>query len=127
MAGKLGGLDLAQLIKADPFSVPAWRKVLLANDPQAFTTASPVPLLMIQGGSDEQIPVVSTQLLAAHLCGIGQNLERWVYPGQSHGGVILPSAPDMIHWISDRFAGGTNPDPYVPTGQPGIQSSRCPT
>ena len=68
---------------------------------------------MIQGGSDEQIPPVSTQLLAKHLCDIGQNLERWIYPGQSHSGVIAPSASDMLHWIDDRFANGTNPDPYA--------------
>ena len=67
---------------------------------------APAPLLMIQGGNDEQIPVVSTQILATHLCNIGQNLERWIYPGQSHAGVIGPSADDMIHWIGDRFAGG---------------------
>ena len=103
-------------MKADPFKVPAWKKVLMANDPQNFTKPSAAPLLMIQGGSDEQIPVVSTQILAKHLCNIGQDLERWIYPGQSHAGVIGPSANDMIHWIADRFAGVANPDPYVPTG-----------
>ena len=80
-------------------------------------TPSAAPLLIIQGGNDEQIPVVSTQVLAQHLCGIHQVLQRWIYPGQSHSGVIAPSAGDMIHWISDRFAGGANPDPYKPTGQ----------
>jgi hypothetical protein len=84
-----------------------------------------VPLLMIQGGMDEQIPVVSTELLATHLCGIHQNLERWIYPGQSHAGVIGPSAGDMIHWIADRFAGGANPDPYVPTGQADVAVTGC--
>ena len=82
--------------------------------------------LMIQGGSDEQIPVISTQLLATHLCGIGQDLERWIYPGQSHAGVIGPSANDMAHWMTDRFDGGTNPDPYSPTGLANIDVTRCP-
>ena len=80
---------------------------------------------MIQGGNDEQVPVASTQLLATHECSIGQDLERWVYPGQSHAGVIGPSADDMMQWIADRFAGGTNPDPYVPTGRPDIQITGC--
>jgi len=84
-------------------------------------------LLIIQGGSDEQIPVVSTQLLATHLCGIGQNLERWIYPGQSHSGVVPPSSGDMIHWMTDRFAGGTNPDPYKPVGQPDVETTTCPS
>ena len=41
--------------------------------------------------------------------------------------MIAPSATDMIHWISDRFAGGANPDPYQPTGQPDIETTTCPS
>ena len=124
---QLDNIPTTSLVKADPFSVPAWKKVLEANDPQNFTTPSAAPLLIIQGGSDEQIPVVSTQILAKHMCNIGQDLERWIYPGQSHAGVIGPSAPDMIHWIADRFAGVANPDPYTPTGLPGIGITVCPS
>ena len=96
------------------------------NDPQNIAKPSPVPLLIIQGGNDEQIPVVSTQILADHLCGVGQDLERWIYPGQSHAGVIAPSAGDMIHWIADRFAGATNPDPYQPAGLAGDPDHHVP-
>ena len=122
---QLGGVATSKLVKKDPFTVPAWKKVLTANDPESFGTASAAPLLMIQGGNDEQIPVVSTQILAQHLCSIHQEVQRWVYPGQSHAGVIGPSAADMMQWIADRFAGGTNPDPYVPTGQPDVQVTGC--
>jgi pimeloyl-ACP methyl ester carboxylesterase len=126
LAAKFGSIDVASVSKGDPFDVPLWKKVLSANDPQQFTDPSPVPLLMIQGGSDEQIPPVSTQILAKHLCEIGQNLERWIYPGQSHSGVIAPSASDMLHWIDDRFADGANPDPYAPTGLANIETTTCP-
>jgi pimeloyl-ACP methyl ester carboxylesterase len=126
LAAKYGNVDISTVSKVDPFTVAPWKKVLQANDPQQFTAASPVPLLMIQGGSDEQIPVVSTQILATHLCSLGQDLERWIYPGQSHAGVIGPSTADMIHWITDRFANRANPDPYAPTGQPNIQITACP-
>jgi hypothetical protein len=112
--------DFGALQKADPTTIPAWKKLILANDPQSFSSSSPVPMVIIQGGNDEQIPVVSTQILYTHLCSLGQVLQRWIYPGQSHAGVITPSFNDMIQWISDRFAGGANPDPYVPTGQTGI-------
>jgi len=118
-------IKVSELTKTDPFKVPKWRTVLEENDPQQFKAKSPVPLLIIQGGNDEQIPVVSTQILAQHLCGLGQDLERWIYPGQSHAGVIGPSSGDMVRWISDRFAGGTNPDPYKPTGLAGIQTTTC--
>jgi dipeptidyl aminopeptidase/acylaminoacyl peptidase len=125
LSDKFGGLDVSKLSKGDPFKVPAWKKILEENDPQYFTTASAAPLLVIQGGNDEQIPVVSTQLLARHLCGIHQVLQRWIYPGQSHSGVIAPSSGDMIHWMADRFAGGANPDPYKPTGQADVQTTTC--
>lgn len=119
-------VPVSTLTKTDPFKVPKWRAVLEANDPQQFKAKSPVPLLMIQGGNDEQIPPISTQILAQHLCGLGQVLQRWIYPGQSHAGVIGPSAGDMVHWISDRFAGTANPDPYKPTGQSDVQTTTCP-
>jgi pimeloyl-ACP methyl ester carboxylesterase len=121
----LGPLDIAKLSTGDPFKNATWKKVLEANDPEYFPAKSPVPLLIIQGGNDEQIPVVSTQLLAQHLCGLHQVLQRWVYPGQSHAGVVGPSAGDMTHWIADRFADGANPDPYVPTGQSNIDKTTC--
>jgi pimeloyl-ACP methyl ester carboxylesterase len=127
LAQQLGNVATTTLVKADPFTVPAWKKLLQANDPENFTTPSAAPLLIIQGGNDEQIPVVSTQILAKHLCGIGQDLERWIYPGQSHAGVIGPSADDMIHWISDRFANGANPDPYLPAGLPNVGTTTCPS
>jgi hypothetical protein len=71
--------------------------------------------------------VVSTLLLAQHLCGIGQTLQRWIYPGQSHSGVIAVSRSDMIRWISDRFASAPAPDPYVPQGETGVQTMTCST
>jgi pimeloyl-ACP methyl ester carboxylesterase len=117
----------AQFTQGDPFDVPQWKTLLMENDPENFTSASPVPLLIIQGGADEQIPVASTQLLAQHLCQEGQDLERWIYPGQSHAGVIGPSFNDMVHWIKDRFAGVADPDTYAPTGLPDVATTTCPS
>jgi pimeloyl-ACP methyl ester carboxylesterase len=125
VAGVIDKYTTAQFTKANPFDVPAWKKLLVANDPENFTNAVSAPLLMIQGGADEQIPVASTQILAAHLCKEGQDLERWIYPGQSHAGVIGPSFGDMVHWIADRFAGDPNPDPYTPTGLADVQTTTC--
>jgi hypothetical protein len=37
----------------------------------------------------------------------------------------------MLQWITDRFAGGANPDPYVPVGVTGVSPASthwtCPT
>ena len=123
----LDAYSLNQVVTADPFSVAAWRQLLAANDPESFSTASPTPLLMPQGGSDEQIPTVSTQLLAHHLCGVGQDLERWIYPGQSHAGVVAVYLPDIIRWLADRFAGQPSPDPMTPAGEAGVQTTTCPS
>jgi hypothetical protein len=115
----LNKYSLQSIVPTDPFTVPAWKPLLQANDPGNFTTPSAAPLLIPQGGNDHQIPPVTTQLLEQHECAIGQDVERWIYPGQSHAGVIPVYAGDMIHWIADRFANGPNPDPYVPTGTTG--------
>ncbi len=125
VSDQLKNIPITDVTKTDPFKLPQWKKLLEANDPGTFTAKSTVPLLIIQGANDEQIPVASTLLLANHLCSLHQDLERWVYPGQSHAGVIGPSAADMVHWITDRFAGGANPDPYTPTGLANIDRKTC--
>ena len=117
--------SISQLIKVDPATVPAWKQLEIANDPGQLTTPSPAPLLIIQGGADEQIPVATTLVLEQHECGIGQEVQRWVYPGFNHAGVIPVSVPDMVRWIGDRFAGVAAPDPYQPTGAPAINITNC--
>ena len=119
-SGDLGkaaaGLDFAKLQKADPASVPSWNQLLKDNDPGNFTAPIPAPLLIIHGGNDEQIPVVSSAALFDQLCKIGQVEQRWVFAGQSHAGVIAPSFSSMVRWIGDRFAGKAMPDPIAPEG-----------
>ena len=120
------GYATSDLLKADPNTVPEWAALLKANDPGQFTSAAPEPLLVIQGGNDEQIPVAATAIMFDQLCAIGQTEQRWIYPGQSHAGVIGPSLTDMLTWIGDRFGGGANPDPYAPVGQSDVQAQTCP-
>lgn len=96
-------LPYDELVIADPATTPPWSDLLVANDPGFVQGASPV--LIIHGEKDEQIPVVSSQLLLTRMCGIGQTVERRTYPGESHAGVIAPSLPDMLKWIDARLAG----------------------
>jgi len=118
-------VEIDDVLLSDPFEVPAWRALLTENDPQSFDAPSDVPLLIIHGGEDEQIPTASSALLEGQLCGIGQALERWVYPGQSHAGVIGPSAPDMVQWIAQRFEGSGAPGSIAPVGLPDVEVSGC--
>jgi alpha-beta hydrolase superfamily lysophospholipase len=130
-AGDLGtaskDIDFTTLQKADPATVPGWSDLLKANDPGTFTTPIPAPLLIIHGGNDEQIPVVSSAALFTQLCAIGQVEQRWVYPDQSHAGVIAPSFGDMLTWIDHRFAGEPAPDPMQPQGPPVPATQSCPS
>jgi len=126
VAQQLANVNIDDTSTGDPFKVPKWKKILEIEDPETFKKASPEPLLIIHGGNDEQIPVVSSQLLTDHLCEIGQGLERWVYPNQSHAGVIGPSLNDMIHWIDARFTGSEKPGAYAPVGQADVQVTGCP-
>ncbi|MEO6318612.1 MAG: alpha/beta fold hydrolase [Acidimicrobiales bacterium] len=102
-------LPYADLITADPATVEPWASLLVENDPGFVVGASPV--LIIHGEDDEQIPVVSSQLLLDRMCGIGQVVERRTFAGASHAGVIAPSLPGMLEWIDARLDG----DPDVPT------------
>jgi pimeloyl-ACP methyl ester carboxylesterase len=95
-----------ELVKADPAAVEPWKDLLVENDPGFVVGESPI--LIIHGEQDEQIPLVSSQLLLERMCGIGQVVQRKTYPG-SHAGVIAPSMPDMLAWIDGRLAGQPGP------------------
>jgi pimeloyl-ACP methyl ester carboxylesterase len=125
VAEAMEGVDSSTLIGADPATVPEWLTALHENDPGLFTEASAVPLLIIHGGEDEQIPVAASGLMFDQLCELDQDETRWVYPGQSHAGVIGPSLTDMVTWIDNRFADEESPDPMEPTGQPDVEVQRC--
>ena len=86
------------------------------------------PLLIYQGGVDEQIPVASTGLLNQGLCGLPTtergSVQRWIYAGQSHSGVISKSYVDMLNWLTYQFANNpTAASHYVPAGLQGVAPS----
>lgn len=116
---------ITEFVMDNPFAVPAWRRLINDNDPKNFAKPAKVPLLIPQGGTDTQIPVASTKLLFTQLCRIGQDAERWIYPGQSHQGVIKYYMVDMTHWLKDRFDGAPSPDPYKPIGLPDVATTAC--
>ena len=122
----LGAVSIDETNLANPFDVPEWKKLFLANDPKNFTSTNDIPLLIIHGGADEQIPTVSSQLLTTKLCDLGQGMQRWVYPGQSHSGVIATSATDMVNWMKARFAGGPVSADSAPSGQTDTEVTGCP-
>lgn len=136
LAQVTGHASFAQAFISPPFPA-SWQNLLDQNDPATFTAAGPAPVLLVQGSADTLVPPSLTSALAGQLCGLAppQPLERWVYSGLDHIGVmgaqVSPFDPsgngdsswaasdtigDVVQWMHDRFAGGAWPDPYVPTG-----------
>ena len=97
------GLSYDEFAKADATTTEPWKSVLEENDPGHVKVD--VPLLIIHGEADQQIPPVASQLLFERLCGLGQVVERRTYPGQGHAEVIVPSFADMVTWMDARLAG----------------------
>jgi len=95
---------------------------LNTNDPLHLTTRSASPLLVVQGLDDTTDTPAETQTMRDHLCGLGQDVVQWMYPGLDHNSIVTGSAGDVVHWIADRFAGHPNPDSYAPGG---AQTSSC--
>lgn len=109
-------LPYEEFAVADPGEVEPWKSILVENDPGHVRTD--IPILIIHGESDEQIPVVASQLLFERQCGLGQVVERRTYPGESHAGVIGPSFDAMVEWMQARVDGrpATATCPSSPSG-----------
>ena len=99
-----------------------FRALLDANDPLHLTARSASPLLVVQGLDDTTNLPSDTQDMSDHLCGLGQDVVQWMYPGLDHSSIVAGSEGDIEKWIADRFAGRPNPDTYAPGG---AQRSAC--
>jgi pimeloyl-ACP methyl ester carboxylesterase len=125
-AKRLSHVSLTTTTKGDPFTIPSWRNVLMANDAENFTTPNAAPLLIVQGAIDTVILPATSAKLQQHLCSIGQDVERWVYPGTTHVWALTTSSRDTIRWIANQFASGSKPAAVVPTGTKSVAVTRCP-
>jgi len=117
----------SQIFKENPTQLATFAPTLTANDPIKVSSVPQVPLLIVQGGADEQIPVVTTQALYAQLCTLGANVQRWIYPGYKHYQVMAVYTGDMVAWIANRFAGGAAGASPAPVGVAGVQTESCGT
>jgi len=117
----------SQVFKQNPTQLASFAPILTANDPVRFTSVPQVPLLILQGGADDTIPVVTTELLYAHLCTLGANAQRWIYPGLNHYEVMAVYNDDMVAWMANLFAGGAAGASPAPVGVAGVQTESCGT
>ncbi len=88
----------------DIFADPAWGAALEENDSNRRPVD--VPLLILHGEQDDQIPTASSALLLSQLCALGSaEIERRTYPGVGHGDAPEAYAAELVTWVADRFAG----------------------
>jgi hypothetical protein len=64
------------------------------------------------------VPAALSDLLHRRLCGLGQVIERRLYPGADHGSVIRDGWEDMVAWMRARLAAEPAPStcPSSPSG-----------
>lgn len=93
-------------LKSPPWQTEPWQTLLTQNTPGE--TKTPAPIFLAQGGADPLVHPPITATFARHLCSMGDRVEYRVYPGASHD-AGAESAPDIVKWIADRFAGKPPP------------------
>lgn len=73
------------------------------TDPEGFTIH--VPVLLVQGGSDEYIDSRATLEVKDALCGAGTPATFDAFPSATHGSVLLQADAEVALWVAARFAG----------------------
>jgi len=96
------------LFTQDPRTSPLGEEWLAENDPGQ--TASPAPLLLVQGGQDILVLPARTDALEQRLCSVGQILHRIDLPEAGHDSSVMDlSESEVSAWIDARFAGEPAP------------------
>ncbi|GAC1334059.1 MAG: lipase family protein [Chloroflexota bacterium] len=103
----LGFLPLTTILKvgylkSPPWHTEPWKSLLLQNSPGRMSI--PAPIFIAQGGADQLVHPPVTAAFVKRLCTVGDRVVYRVYPGVGHD-AGAQSAPDVVRWIADRFAG----------------------
>ena len=89
------------IITTDPSHIGAIARILGENSPGAVSPD--VPVMIVQGQADEQIPVAVSAALAAKYCALNTSVVRRIFAGASHDGVLDAAHDDAIAWINARY------------------------
>ncbi|WP_428101481.1 lipase family protein [Candidatus Rariloculus sp.] len=81
-----------------------WRNRLEEND-EFLPIPVEIPVFMIQGDIDIDVPVELTREVNADLCEQGNQLEYLEMSGIDHLEAVAPSAVVVPDWFDDRFSG----------------------
>jgi pimeloyl-ACP methyl ester carboxylesterase len=80
-----------------------YNDVAANTDPEGFAIS--VPVMLVQGGSDEYIDSSITVGVRDALCRRGTPVTFRAYPSATHGTVLTQADADVATWIAARFAG----------------------
>ena len=82
----------------------AWRALLEAND-RFLPLPAALPILMLQGDRDVDVPVEQIRELRRDVCAQGGQMEYREYAGVDHMTMNDRSIPLMADWFDARFRG----------------------
>ncbi len=111
-----------KFFNTNPITVPAWRTAAQA---QTAPTLAPGQPLMVAESLDDQVVLPNTTALYMHnACAANSRLTTLWLTGVGHIQLAGVISPQVIGWISDRFAGLLSADnchralPITPAGVP---------
>lgn len=78
------------------------------------TGRSTGPILLLQGGQDQTVPVAGTTTLNTQLCGFGDVVDYRIYPDADHESVLSAASKDMAAWMRERLQGHQAPSTCPP-------------
>jgi pimeloyl-ACP methyl ester carboxylesterase len=81
-----------------------WRARLEAND-RFLPLPTSIPVLLVQGDADIDVPVHLTQAVRRDLCEQQSPVEYHELPGVGHSDAVPPAAAVLPDWFDARFAG----------------------
>jgi pimeloyl-ACP methyl ester carboxylesterase len=108
----LTNVQLNGIANPDWASNPALRRFVDTLEPA--TGRATAPILLLQGGQDQTVPVATTTTLNTQLCGFGDVVDYRVYPDADHESVLSAANKDMAAWMRDRLQGHQAPSTCPP-------------
>jgi fermentation-respiration switch protein FrsA (DUF1100 family) len=99
--GRYRNRAASDIVTTDPSRVPAVARILEENSPGAVSPN--IPIMIVQGQRDEQLPIAVSAALAAKYCALHAVVLRRVYAGADHDGVLDAAQDDAVAWLNARY------------------------
>jgi pimeloyl-ACP methyl ester carboxylesterase len=100
----VAGARAEDYLTADISTVEPFAGLLEDNTPGDIPTD--VPILLVHGEADEQLPAETSRQYLERACRAGTTtIELRTYPAANHHSVLVDARPDITTFITDRLAG----------------------